>query len=72
MSNDMLSRMMSDLAATVCELCQGAVQLTDVIAPLGGEPGKRIFYCEPCSHHTWTDWLGSFGEQANMGKPSPK
>jgi hypothetical protein len=44
----------------VCELCKAAsVTIAAVIPPLGNAVGKRIFYCEPCDHYTFIDWLGS-------------
>jgi hypothetical protein len=59
---------MSDDAGVFCELCKAAaVTIAAVIPPLGSTIGKRIFFCQPCDHYTFIDWLGSY--QQGSTKP---
>ena len=51
---------MPDVSDGVCELCNMALaKIAAVIPPIGHAAGKRIFYCQPCDHYTFIDWLGS-------------
>jgi hypothetical protein len=60
MSKDTFPQNMHDASGVVCELCQiAASTIAAIIPPLGNAAGKRIFYCEPCDHYTFVDWLGS-------------
>lgn len=41
----------SDIA---CFKCGGQAKLTEEIASLGQEPGRRVFQCVACDELTWT------------------
>jgi hypothetical protein len=51
--------------STPCEHCAGATSLTTELAPLGSDPGHRVYYCSHCKRYTWTAWWhGTAGAQA--------
>jgi hypothetical protein len=39
-----------------CEFCAGPTTFSTEMAPLGNEPGHRVFFCESCKRFTWTTW----------------
>jgi hypothetical protein len=56
-----------------CEKCAGPTAFTTEIAPLGSEPGHRMFFCAACKHHTWTTWRNSQQQQQQpQAKPGSK
>src|SRR5262245_25502995 len=64
-SNDTLAQWfgandMSVELSAICDRCSSAaITIAAVIPPLGNAVRKQIFYCEPCDHYTFIDWLGS-------------
>jgi hypothetical protein len=39
-----------------CDHCGGLTSFATEIAPLGSEPGRRVFFCDLCNRTTWTTW----------------
>ena len=44
------------LEVVPCQSCAGPTTFTTELAPLGSEPGHRVYYCEACRRYTWTTW----------------
>jgi hypothetical protein len=50
---------------TACERCGAAMQLLNVLAPLGPRPGYRIFGCSACTAIEWVE----VDDRTRRGKP---
>jgi hypothetical protein len=58
--------------AAACEYCAGPTTLITELAPLGSHPGHRIYFCESCKRHTWTEWRITQQQQAEPKKDDSK
>jgi hypothetical protein len=54
-----------------CDHCAGPTIFTTELAPLGGEPGHRVFFCEPCRRYTWKTWRHTQQQQQPQKKSNP-
>jgi hypothetical protein len=55
-----------------CESCGTPTTFATEIAPLGAEPGHRIYQCPTCQRFTWIDWWRSGRSAPPPVQPVPQ
>jgi len=56
------------LEVAPCQSCAGPTIFTTELAPLGSDPGHRVFFCESCKRYTWATWRHTQQQQQSQKK----
>jgi hypothetical protein len=54
------------LEAVPCQTCAGPTTFITELAPLGSEPGHRVYFCESCKRYTWITWRNTEQQQPQV------